>query len=271
MSCIRKGNESGQVLLITLLVLAVATTIGLGAIGRSSTDVSISNRMEESAAAFSAAEAGIERGLLEGTDIATTSLSTGAAGVKYTVDVTTQGGASVYQFPQKTPKGSVETLWLSPYDPATNTFGSPAFSGASVNLCWSSETTVPAMVVSILYLQGAEYRIRRVAYDPSNRSNSFTLVGGTVSACGQSGVYRQAIAISAPGTTPLAMRIEPVYSGAQLYVDPGAFALPLQGTRIESSGTTDTGITRKIVAFQEYRSPSAIFDSVIYTSGPFIR
>ncbi len=57
-----KLMHSGQVLLITMLVMAVATTIGLALASRSTQDVNISTQVEESSRAFSAAEAGIEEG-----------------------------------------------------------------------------------------------------------------------------------------------------------------------------------------------------------------
>lgn len=258
-------SQAGQVVLMVLLALAVATTIGLAIIGRTSTDVSISNRIEESARAFSAAEAGIEQALVSGIDIGPTVLT---SGVNYSVDVTTLGGFGVYQFPAKTPHGTVETLWLTPYDPVDGTFDeAAAFSGEAVDLCWSQETAVPALVVSLFYKEGAAYQVARGAYDPSARGN-FTDVGDAGSGCSQEGVYRQAISLSSY-EKPLAMRIQPVYSDSQLYIDPLGVELPLQGTRIESAGTTETGVSRKIVAFQEIRTPGAIFDSVIYTSGSF--
>lgn len=261
-------NQSGQVLLITLLALAVATTIGLGIIGRSSTDVSISNRIEESARAFSAAEAGIEQALVSGEDIGATVLT---PGVNYSVNVTTLGGAGPYQFPNKTQVGNVETLWLAPYDPATGIFDEAnAFSGNSVNVCWSQEAVVPAVLISIFYKTAGNLQVARGAYDPASRSNSFASVGAPGEGCGQSGVYFQQISLAAL-ETPLMMRIAPVYSSALFYLDPGGVALPLQGTRVESIGETATGVTRKIVAFQEYKTPSVIFDSVIYTPGSFAK
>lgn len=259
-------SQRGQALLIVLLALAVATTIGLGIIGRSSTDVSISNRIEESARAFSAAEAGIEQALVSGQDIGTTVLT---PGINYTVNVTTLGGVGTYQFPQKTQVNNVETLWLATYDPSTGAFSDP-FGGNTIVLCWTQEATVPAAVVSIYYQEGTEYKIFRGAYDPASRSNSFASVGAPGNGCSQSGVYVQQISLAAL-VTPLMMRIQPVYSSAQFFVDPEGVALPLQGSRVESIGETTTGVTRKIVAFQEYKTPSVVFDSVIYTPGSFAK
>ena len=62
----KKHDQPGQVLLLTLLVLSVATTVVLSLIGRATTDVAISNQIAESQRAFSAAEAGIEEMLKTG-------------------------------------------------------------------------------------------------------------------------------------------------------------------------------------------------------------
>ncbi|MGB9585898.1 MAG: hypothetical protein ACPL7A_00585, partial [Anaerolineales bacterium] len=59
-------KNSGQALLIILLVMAVGLTIGLAVISRSVTDIRISRQEEESARMFSVAEAGIEEALKAG-------------------------------------------------------------------------------------------------------------------------------------------------------------------------------------------------------------
>lgn len=265
-------GQSGQVLLFTLLALAVATTIGLALIGRTSTDVSISNRIEESARAFSAAEAGIERAFLEGVDIGSTVLT---PGVNYTVNVTTQGGIGTFEFPKKTSLGMVETLWLAPHLstglPDTNSAND--YPGSSLDICWTNETTVPALSVSIYYLSGGNYRVYRTVWDPAARIQNATGAGGPGGGCNVSGatnLYSVTLPLAsfAASDTLLAMRLQPLFSDTQIYVNPDS-ALPLQGTRVESIGETTTGVTRKIVAFQEYRTPPAIFDSVIYTPGSF--
>lgn len=271
-------NQSGQVLLIVLLALAVATTIGLGIIGRSSTDVSISNRIEESARAFSAAEAGVERALSEGQDIPQGTVLT--QGVTYQVNVTTQGGLGTYQFPQKSQVNNVETLWLAPHLPTGFVDTDPAndYSGSSLDICWTNESTVPALYVSIYYLTGGNYQTYRSVWDPSPAASGRPIPnatgasgpGGGCNVTGETNLYSATLSLAgfAAGDTLLAMRLQPIFSDTQIYVNPDA-ALPLQGTRVESIGETATGVTRKIVAFQEYKTPPVIFDSVIYTPGSF--
>src|SRR3989344_5511027 len=54
------SKESGQVILILLLIMTVALGIGLSLVQRSLGDISTSIKVEQSSRAFSAAEAGIE-------------------------------------------------------------------------------------------------------------------------------------------------------------------------------------------------------------------
>ncbi len=56
-------QNSGQTLLIIVLIAAVILTVGLAVASYSITDIKISQQEEESARAFSAAEAGIEEAL----------------------------------------------------------------------------------------------------------------------------------------------------------------------------------------------------------------
>ena len=82
-------HQQGQILLITLLVLTVATTIALSLIGRATIDLSMSNQLEESTRAFNAAEAGVEQALKSG--LGTNGPAVLTNGVTYDVTVNTIG------------------------------------------------------------------------------------------------------------------------------------------------------------------------------------
>lgn len=78
------GRNSGQALLIILLVLSVALTVTLSAVSRSITDITITTYEEDSSRAYSAAEAGIEQALLTYSPIGETNLEGGGS---YSVDL----------------------------------------------------------------------------------------------------------------------------------------------------------------------------------------
>lgn len=271
--------QEGQILLISLLVLSLATTVALSLIGRSTTDVSISNQISQSSRAFSAAEAGIEEALKIGSG--TEGAQVLATGVTYSVTKDDIGGAAgAYVFPKKASRGTTETLWLVDHNADGTLAETPTYTAASIDVCWSSETTTPAMIVSVAYKTGAQYRVAKGAYDPDSTrasTNKFSGVTATTGGCGAGTgtTYKQTVtfadfvpAINPASDTLLMLRLQPAYADASLAVN-ALGVLPLQGSKLESTGTSETGITRKIVVYQQYRSPPSIFDSVIYSQGSF--
>lgn len=268
----------GQVLLITLLVLTVATTIALSLIGRATIDLSMSNQLEESTRAFDAAEAGIEQALKTG-EGTTQTLS---AGVSYNVSVNTIGGASgVFQMGHKTFQNTTETLWLAEHDESTGALvETPYYTASTIELCWSREVApaVPAAIeVGVLYKESTDgtYKMAHVAWDPNaaTRVNNFDSTGISQTGCGL-GYYGKTLDFSVLGITPtidaiLSLRIKPYYADTTIAVNGGASEIPKQGNQIESVGTTGTGVSRKVVVYQQYRSPLSVFDSVIYSQSGF--
>ncbi len=272
--------ESGQILLISLLVLSIATTVALSLIGRSTTDVTISRQISESSRAFSAAEAGIEEALRSGAGTEGAQVLT--PGVTYTVARSTIGGAAgSYVFPKKVKRVTSEALWLVNHNPSGALVETPTYTAPTIDVCWSSEPTTPAVIVSVFYKTAVgQYRVARGAFDPNSTraaTNKFSAVTATSGGCGAGTgtTYKQTVtfasfspAINPAVDTLLMLRLQPVYADITLAVN-AVGALPLQGSKLESTGTSEAGLTRKIVVYQEYRSPPSIFDSVIYSQGSF--
>ncbi len=271
-------HQEGQVLLISLLVLSIATTVALSLIGRSTTDVVISNQTNESSRAFGAAEAGIEESLKIGVGNLTPQVLT--SGASYTVSKADVGGAAgAYVFPKKASRGTTETLWLVAHNADGTLNETPTYTAAGIDVCWSEESTTPAMIVSILYKTAlGEYRVAKGAYDPDgSRANNFLPPTSSVGGCGAGTdtTYKQTVtfgsftpAINPASDTLLMIRMQPVYADTNLAVN-ATGALPIQGNTLESTGVSGAGVTRKVVVYQQFRSPPAIFDSVIYSQGSF--
>jgi hypothetical protein len=59
----KQKNQSGQIIIVLLLLMLVALSVGLALVQRSVTDVTTSTQVEQSSRAFSAAEAGLEKAL----------------------------------------------------------------------------------------------------------------------------------------------------------------------------------------------------------------
>lgn len=279
-----RTRQEGQVVLITLLVLTIATTVALSLISRTTTDVTITNQVEESSRAFSAAEAGIEEALRSG--IGTSGAQTLAGGrATYNVTVSSIGDAAgMFEFPKKIQEGTTETLWLVSHDANGVPIETPTYTSPTIGICWSSETVPPALVATVLYKESSDnsYRVTKAAFDPNGvraTSNKFvsTYEPGGCSGTGATG-YRETIdfTVLTPSLDPttdtlISLRIRPVYSDATIAIDSGAAVLPVQGNRIESTGSTTSGTNRKIVVFQQYRSPATMFDAALYSQGTLIQ
>ena len=277
-----KAND-GQIVLITLLVLAIATTVALSLISRTTNDASITRDVEESSRAFSAAEAGIEEALQSASG--TNGAVTLAAGVTYSVNVSTMSGAlGLYELPKKTLQGNTETIWLVNHDQSTGSIiETPTYTAPSISVCWSkkSSTEVPALIATLLYKKSGVYKTVKTVYDPdsvsrspsNNFSGSFTAggCGGTTGTDYKATITFSSLNLSEPivptTDTLIALRLRPAYYDTKLFVDAGAEVLPAQGYVIESTGTTVGGTNRKIIVYQQYRSPSTIFDAALYSEG----
>ncbi|HUD18862.1 MAG TPA: hypothetical protein VMR81_00250 [Patescibacteria group bacterium] len=272
-------RSSGQVVLITLLVLTIATTVALSLIARTTTDTTITSQVVESSRAFSAAEAGVEEALKS----ASNSANELTAGVSYTVTVSPiNSSTGVFEFPTKVERGSTGTVWLVNHDANNVPIEDPndpgRYNAPSIDICWNTDaTTIPALAVTLLYKKSdGTYQVAHTAFDPSSdraQTDNFSTVVASGGCGGNTGTdYRATLTFNDLGInrltdTLMELRIRPVYNDATIAVDAGTNQLPLQGHRIESTGTTTTGMNRKIVVYQQYRSPSTIFDAALYSQG----
>lgn len=272
-------SEGGQALLVILLIMAVALTIGLAVTSRTVTDIEISEGSEEAARAFSAAEAGIEEALV---GVGTTFGGEFEEGeVTYTAKKEDLGTSGQYAFPEASRENEVRTLWLAKYPDLTQTYV-----GDSLIILWgnANSTEEPALEATIYYRTGGgEDKIIRYALDPISRTpeNNFCQPGGAncdgisdfgtegnYSIEGKTAKYKATLSLSsASGGTLLFARLRLLYSdeldqvlGAQ--ATSGSFAS--QGVKITSMGTTG-GSTRKIEVVRLHPAPPPIFDFLLYS------
>ena len=269
--------QRGQILLITLLVLAFAVTVAIAVISRSTTDLAITSQMEDSARAFSAAEAGIE----EGMSSSVSSVKTLSASAQYSVTVSSIGNASgVLTFPKLTTREFTETVWLVNHAADGSIDETRVYQPPYVDVCWTkSGATIPAFAISILYKRGSTYLVAKGAYDPDTTRavvNKFSAPTSATagSECGTSD-YRARLTFANFGINPasdtlLMLRTRPVYEGTTFSIDSTA-TLPLQGKRVESVGTSQGGATRKIVVVQQYRSAESFFDAALYSQANLVK
>lgn len=274
----RQMNLNGQMLLVTILVLTIAITIALSLIGRATSDIGMSARLEESARAFSAAEAGIEDALQNQTQTITpVSVSKDAA---YTTTIAQVGGtSSVYSFASSTKKGDVATVWLVSHaaggaldeDPNASHYCS-LVGACTIDVCWNQSAVIPATEAVVYYLNTGTgvYDLQRFAFepDPVRTGNKFTPITDTAGCGKDTGVYKTTVTLPTSNALPLMLRLRPYYQDAVYSVSPvGGRILPVQYQEVTSVGKTGTGVTRKIIVKKQYESPPSVFDYVLYSGG----
>lgn len=282
-------SQRGEIILIILLVMAVGLTVGLSVAGRSVTDVKLSNQVEESSRAFSAAESGIEEVLRQGIVAATGHYTNQVANAKYDVNVSQLGGsASQFAFPNNISMGDSQTIWLVPYTATGPDVTTPGYTAQTIYVCWKNANPSPkaAIEIAVFYKAAADgtYKISRAAYDPDNnrvtsQNNGFNngdVSPGTACTDGSANydyqVHLTFKDMSAPFPDPatdtlVALRLRPVYADAKIAVVPqSGVNIPAQGKDIVSVGQTNSGVTRKWNVVQTFAAPQDIFDYAVWSN-----
>lgn len=288
--------QSGQALLIVLLVMAVVLTIALSIVSRSVTDVTVTQKEEEAARAYSAAEAGIEKTLLSGTAHASQSLPSGDT---FSTSISSLSSASrEYIVPLLMASGETTPVWFVQHD-ATNQLicsaGSPCFTGTGLMICWgntgtsSSQATTPAIEMSLVYTTSntdlSTARVARITQDPyiaRPDANSFTKGSdGPCTLDGKTFAFSKRIDnLSTLGITlrpepgdqrlgPQIARLRLIYNTDQahqvgLSVLSAQGSFPKQGSKVEATGVAG-GASRKIEVYQLYPDLPPIFDYGLFS------
>ena len=246
-----KKKEAGQVLLIIVLVMVVALTVGLSVISRSITTIRTSREEASSQKALAAAEAGIEQVLKTNTPIPIGTFFTGEPQTTYGTIVNAVLGTQVLVNGGNTvPKDEGADIWLVDH----NADGTPNFSSpwsGDLTIYWgdsSGDCNNAALEIAVISGSQASPILTRYAYDPcsSRRSNnnfSPSSPGGVVN--GKSFAFSAALP---PITSGLVARAVPLYKSSAIGVI-ASIALPSQGFIIDSTGVSQ-GTSRKIIVFK---------------------
>jgi len=291
----RVARNSGQALLLILLSMAVVLTVVLSILSRSITDVAVSSREEEALRAFSAAEAGVEKALIVGSDIGPTQI--GDASFNAQVTGTATGGRE-FANPVGIISGESVIFWFIAHDEAGNyvcDVDYPCFTGSKYKICWGKEgtasdnATTPAVEISTFYAATpGDYSTVRIARDTADpnavrrSSNNFSAPdAGTCTTAGKNFQFQKTVDLAALGVPAVSYntqnglqfaRVRILYNSSLTHEAgisanfPGNTLLPAQGLNIVSSGASGES-NRKIEVFQGYGEPPPIFDTAIFSLG----
>lgn len=271
----KSAHQSGQALLIILLVMAVGLTIVLSIVSRTVTDIRVSREQEESARAFSVAEAGIEESLRAGFAKDVT-----LEGITAKVIEIGQGGGSEFVFEEPVDQGDTQTVWLVEHYSDGNLDPGISYGGSWIEICWGNEATIgdttPALEATIVYEEWDGFKVFRATFDPNSGRTLINKFGSTnpgscsVTVDGQTFTFPFKARIEPlPVCILYALRLKLLYNTeAQALGIKGDVSLPTQGKCYESTATVvESGITRKVRQCQSYPAPPAIFDYVLFSGG----
>ena len=252
------NNQSGQAILIVVLVMVVALTVGLSIATRTITNLRNTQDQSNSQKALSAAEAGVEQAIKNQVNIGSQSLGNNA---KYVTTVTSVLGTQfVLNGGSPLTKDEGGFVWLD----TPPTWASPwAPSGATITFYWGDTTDACSnAALELAVISGnnpATSTVKRYALDPcTTRGNQFitdpSVTTGNYSIAG--GTFHNSYQISV--TKGFLIKVLPIYSNTNVAVV-GSIALPKQGSVITSTGTSDTA-TRIVNVYAGYPEvPTELF------------
>jgi Tfp pilus assembly protein PilX len=237
--------KRGQILLITVMLLATLMTVVLSVSFQSVTETQITKLEEESQKALAAAEAALEAALKQGVGTVTigegalSSLTgfTGSASVE--TATSTQFTTSLIQ------KDGSYTFYLEDYSPVTKTFSGSSLA-ENIALCFQSGTTNPALEITLIKDSG----VKKYVVDPDSRISNAPS-GSAVCTANSSFSYSFDVSGSDISDNTRLMIVRVLYASTKLFLSRTS-DLPLQGKTAISEASTATGVSKKITLFQSY-------------------
>jgi hypothetical protein len=268
-------RNSGQIVVFVLLIMLLGLTVGLSITSRTLSDLKQSNITDQSARAFSAAEAGIEQALrqdLSGLVGSNNQITIGSQNLgNYTVS---QNTTSSY-----TPDSPIAANDVISINLDSNPAGSGWNTAGQLLINWSKSTEVygsdcaaeppnyAALELSFYTRDGSTYGVTRMAFNPScgsslsttnyfSSSNTGDTIGPTT--------YISKVTVTPPTYTRL-LRIKPIYQNASLAIQPTNGAqLPAQAYTVTATGVV--GDTQRLVQVtRTIGSLPSIFDYVLFS------
>ncbi len=264
----RQRKSSGQALIAIMLIMAAALTLGLAASQQVVTDLKITRRQEESAKAYAAAEAGVEKALVG--ESVSQPLDLGG-GVITSVEQKVVGGNKTVIWPNEISKGQGMIFWLVDHD-ANGNIGSNYFQG-NLQVYWraiDASAPKPAILATLYYQNGKAVHYWAGDADAIRRQSnkfgvaeegSFILNDDSQGKTATFG-FRLPVINLAGYSQPMFLWVRVLYAQAELGFQ-ASDNVPLQGTVYFSSGEVAPTaapeiVSRRLRAFKTYAQPPLI-------------
>lgn len=297
-------REKGQVVLILILIMSVALTIGLAIVQKSLVDVSTSSKAEQSSRAFSAAEAGVEKALKESETTAHLTDPLSFSGNNSQVKEITDTGLippvpvpGSQQNPLEIPplaKEEVTQVWLADF----NSYSNPPnifYNQNTLDIYFGNspaDKDPVAIEVTLIYHDGTKYTSKKWFLDQISRTpaNGFEVVSncaGNYQPPGGLSAYQCKKTLGASPDTPLPsvlpsalilLRARLLYNttsqpfALQAVACPPSvqtcinYSIPPQGRIIVATGASGE-TERRVKVFQLDKVLPPYFDYAIFSAG----
>ncbi len=268
------SSVRGQTALVVLLLTVVVMSVGLSLSREVITDVEISRKQEESARAFSAAEAGVDEVFYQwqssGSIPTGLDINDGTAAMETVELGANQTG---FTFPAAVEDGDFAVIWLTSHDSVSGEIVETAnyFDfGDQINVCWD-EDAAAELILFYKDIAADDYHTKRWAYDPLSRSG-FTASGGGCRGLDNSASLNYADFEGAEIPIFMVVKVfyEEVAVGAEIVaIDNSVFSS--QGLSVTSVGQVDSSstevVSRRITAFQTWDIPPVVFMEPLFSGG----
>ncbi len=254
------NSKSGQVLLITVMLLATVMTVTLALTFRSTTETQTTKLEEESQKALAAAEAGIEAVMKSNTG---TTLQIGGlpglTGFTGNATVGTKPSSLTTFVSPLLQKDQQYTFYFSTPDFTLNPPGFSSYWTGNLSINFKSETDNPSLELTFI---DNSNNIHRYIIDPSNNlSDPLNLKlptsPGSYNVDSVNFSYRTTINLTTTNNKLLIVRS--LAGSTKIGLDGNGNNLRTQGKYVNSTATSQTGVTKKVQLFQSYPQIPAEF------------
>jgi len=249
-------TESGQVLLITIMLLATTLTVVMTNAFKSITDTQVTKLEEDSQKALAAAEAGIEKSLdQKNSNGVPAPISIGAgelSGIETVSTTATTAQGKLYTTPLLT-KDSQYTFYLSSYPNLTSYWKADTF-----NILYFSENSEPTL--EITFVKNDNSVIRKIVQDElitTIEGNNFSRPIDSVNTV-EGITFKKYAHFTLIDNYKLVI-IRVLGAATKLGFSTSATELPKQGEVISSEAKTTTNVVKKVELRQSYPQIPAEF------------
>ncbi len=278
-------KKYGQIVIVLLLTMLVALAVGLTITQRSITDISTSTQTEQSTRALSAAEAGLEKAISQGSGFSDLNLGNQSS-VKVEVLNDLPGSKQTLEYPS-VEKETIAQFWLAQH---SDTPPSLYYNQSQTYIYFGNSpasAVKPAVEITYVYQDASGYKLLKKFVDsdttrPSNNgfescTDSSPPAIPTTSSTNSSFTCKFTLTGMTALGMPVLIRVRPLYSDSQKIAvqpyDPGASctapfyacSLPPQASAYTSTGTA--GQSQKTLKVLKTKTIPFFFDYAIFSIG----